>query len=81
MLMERALPGQLGLTATQNVNSPQPLVGLGRPTVNGTTLTEPDPSGVVDCAVRQIVCGGDQSFALVSPSSVRSKPIAQSRSA
>lgn len=74
--------GQLGTKSTANVNSPQLVIGPWETTNNsnkdaklndfGTGSTE--PLSVIQAkrvVVRNIFCGGDQSFSLVSPYTVR----------
>lgn len=70
--------GQLGTKSTVNVNSPQLVIGPWETTNNlhggapknntGAALSEIQSKRLV---VRNIFCGGDQSFALISPYDVR----------
>lgn len=67
--------GQLGLKATQNVNTPQLVCGAWvTPMPPGTMMLDDDGEDQVfrnqNPLVRKIRCGGDQSFLLTSPYTV-----------
>ena len=65
--------GQLGLKSSNNMTSPQPVIGpwvAPNSSIQMEVEDFDDTSAIQTISVRKIFCGGDQSFALVSPNVV-----------